>query len=82
MSQKSLQTINSSIGTLVRVHTFDRVAEGMTLAIINGLTNLPERLGTVVSVERDNRGTCRVTLDNGKHMTRRGWQSRRLWRLA
>ena len=80
MSQKSTQSMASEFGTLVRVHAFDRIDVGMTLFVIDGLSGDVERLGTVVSVEKAGQATIHATLDNGQHMTRRGWQSRRLWK--
>ncbi|MGC4002848.1 MAG: hypothetical protein QM811_06840 [Pirellulales bacterium] len=44
----------------------------------------PELLGTVASVDRreaDNQ-IIAITLDNGRRLTKRGWQSKRVWRAA
>lgn len=47
-----------------------------------------QRLGKVVSTERaentpsDVRAIRKVTLDDGTVLTRRGWQSKRLWKKS
>lgn len=87
MSQKLQQSLGTEFGQADRLHSFDRIREGMTLIEIDGLTNQATRLGTVESVVTDTAKNgvvfiTNVVLNNGQRMTRRGWAARRLWKLA
>lgn len=85
MSQKLQKTLETTFGTIARVHSFDRIKDGMTLYRINGLTNDVEHLGTVTTTASELVGDNKmrqslVILDNGLRMTRKGWSVARLWK--
>lgn len=68
--------------TYSRVQFF-RVKTGDSLYQMRGSSGqTPTLLGAVESVERIGENTVAATLDNGKRITARGWQNKRLWKIA